>query len=242
MEGTDADLGFLSKLTGLRWLNLSAVPITDLEALRPLTKLQHLELHFDTELTDISALADLPELEELTINNCPVDSIDALRGKKGLRSLTLIRTGVTDIGPLADCDFSRMTADDWFDFSFDNINDEFGNVELRNAGVLASIPRFGSLNLANVDSSGWAHKLDRSEVRNLSAFRFASQEAFDYFVETHPTLESMNIPWNINVRDLSKLTELPNLKFVSISSNMEEAVKSLEGKKLGFELEIQQAE
>ncbi len=52
----------------------------------------------------------------------------------------------------------------------------------------------------------------------------------------------MNIPWNINIRDLSKLTELPNLKFVSISSNMEEAVKSLEGKELGFELEIQQAE
>ena len=57
--------------------------------------------------------------------------------------------------------------------------------------------------------------------------------------EQHPELEDMHIPWNDRITDLSMLTEMPNLKRVTISHNMEKAVKSLEGKEYRFELEIQ---
>ena len=39
----------------------------------------------------------------------------------------------------------------------------------------------------------------------------------------------LDLSYNTGITDLSGLTELPNLKKVSISSDMEDAIKSLDG-------------
>ena len=48
----------------------------------------------------------------------------------------------------------------------------------------------------------------------------------------------LDLSYNTGITDLSGLTELPNLKKVSISSDMEDAIKSLDGLDRKFTLTV----
>ena len=61
-------------------------------------------------------------------------------------------------------------------------------------------------------------------------------------VQNLTDLEEVSVAWNEELKDLSPLLELPNLRSVKVSSNMEEALASIEGKDYGFELEVVQAD
>jgi hypothetical protein len=62
---------------------------------------------------------------------------------------------------------------------------------------------------------------------------------FDQFLDEHPEIEEMNISFNQKITDLSRLTEMRNLRRVQISNDMKKAIKSLEGKEYSFQLDIQ---
>ncbi len=54
-------------------------------------------------------------------------------------------------------------------------------------------------------------------------------------------LEEVMLSWNDGLRDLTPLPELTNLRHVKVSDNMEEALRSIDGADVGFELEIEES-
>ncbi len=54
-------------------------------------------------------------------------------------------------------------------------------------------------------------------------------------------LEEVMLSWNDGLRDLTPPLELPNLRHVKVSDNMEEALRSIDGADVGFELEIEES-
>ena len=77
------------------------------------------------------------------------------------------------------------------------------------------------------------------ELRALSAHgSFMDQALFEALVASHPELEELQIPYNIEVTDLTPLLGMENLRRVVINREMTEAAASIQGKQLRFELEI----
>ena len=72
------DISALSKAENLRELHLVGLNIRSVEPIRSLKKLRRLSLDFCYSVKDISPLADLPELEYLSIAHTNVDNIDPL--------------------------------------------------------------------------------------------------------------------------------------------------------------------
>ena len=54
-------------------------------------------------------------------------------------------------------------------------------------------------------------------------------------------LEEVMLSWNDGLRDLTPPLELPNLRHVRVSDNMEEALRSIDGADVGFELEMDES-
>ena len=87
----------------------SEIDDEDLAGLRALPGLVELRL-LDTDrhrrivhpITDLSPLADLPELRVLELPRSTVEDLSPLRALKQLRRLDVSRTRVADVSPLAD--------------------------------------------------------------------------------------------------------------------------------------------
>ena len=92
-----------NELTELKILNLSlsnTQQITDISALSGLINLENLYLH-NTQITDISALSGLINLETLYLNNTQITDVSALYGLTKLKNLSLYNTQITDISALS---------------------------------------------------------------------------------------------------------------------------------------------
>ena len=87
----------------------------------------------------------------------------------------------------------------------------------------------------------WTDAVQKTPIRELQAGSCNfTNESFRAFVEAHPELEEIVIPWTWrNLTDISPLLSLPNLRYVRVSHNMPEAIQSLDGERR-FELEIEQ--
>ncbi|HET9960372.1 MAG TPA: leucine-rich repeat domain-containing protein [Polyangiaceae bacterium] len=98
---TDAvgDLSFLRELPALRklWLESGTAPIAP--AVQALTQLTELSLN-DLDLTGVSALSDLVNLETLVLKNNPIRSLTGLSNLTRLRILDLSYTLVIDLSEL----------------------------------------------------------------------------------------------------------------------------------------------
>jgi internalin A len=101
------DVSPLKRLMNLTNLRISGdgfqyfSPVKGLEAINGLHHLKKLSL-FGVLMTDLSFVADLQSLEEITVVNAPVNNISALSRTKTLNSVSLTGTGVVDISPLLD--------------------------------------------------------------------------------------------------------------------------------------------
>ncbi len=253
------DLSRLSALTGLTELTLWYQPLTSLEGIQAMSDLVRLNVMFCPRLTEASAAFTLQALQEINFEKCPIASlqgvqnlyaleelevcntrITSLEGIEGLDHLARIRiagTNVKDLSPLAQIDFtfaaeerggvslalnvmnSRELPDDAFAF-------------------LKNIPAFHSLETHSIPAKLWLDHVMDKPMRELHADDTdMTEEQFEAFVAAHPGLEYVSISWNQRITDVSCLLDLPELREVCLSRNMEEAIASL-GTGYGFRLRL----
>ena len=65
-----------------------------------------------------------------------------------------------------------------------------------------------------------------------------TDETFRTFIEQHPELEYIKVSWTPELRDISPLLTLRNLRAACVSHDMRSAIESL-GDGFGFELAIE---
>jgi len=92
-----ADLSPLAELPTIKRLEISGATVSHVKPLGKLTNLEELYLRNCSQLNDLSALRDCPNLYHLDLFACRIDDVSSLRGVPSLRRLHL---GVTDMQDL----------------------------------------------------------------------------------------------------------------------------------------------
>ena len=230
--GKGMDLSFLKRLTGLESLTIAMQPITDLDAIRPLTGLKYLNVNFCSKLKDITALADLQELEEFRADFAGITSLDGLQGHNKLRALNINGLKVTDLSPLTECDYSWGSEHGGMNLNVD-LN------KIKDYSFLSGISRFGWIGMGNINPDIWLDAVSSAQIRGIFCGAF-TQEQLNRLLEQHPELEELHIQGCVKVTDLSMLAGRPNLRYIKISGNMEKKIlKSLEGLEYSFRIETE---
>ncbi len=94
-----SDLTALKSLTRLQSLDLGYTQVSDVTALKSLTSLQSLNL-IGMQVSDLTALKSLTSLQSLNLGGTQVSGLTALKSLTSLQSLNLSHTQVSDINAL----------------------------------------------------------------------------------------------------------------------------------------------
>jgi Leucine-rich repeat (LRR) protein len=226
--GTGIDLSKLRLLPNLKNLTLQLQPITDLQALEGLDKLERLDLRFCTKLTDLSALASLTSLEGLNLSQCrSVKDLTPLAALKNI--LDLAFNGVqADWSALEQVDFTRAGQDRGLAIQIDNSKGKLT--------FLAGVKRFDMLALAGIKPELWLEFVSGAQIDGIHN-NALNQKQFEQLLNEHPEIKRISIP-NSKVTDLTKLLSMPGIEQVTISQNMKKALKSIEGAEYSFRVEM----
>jgi Leucine-rich repeat (LRR) protein len=92
------DTGYLDRIKGL---DISTTEVSDVSALGELKNLERLVL-YDTQVSDVSALGELKNLEVLVISGTQVSDVSPLKELKNLQRLDADRTQVSDVSALGE--------------------------------------------------------------------------------------------------------------------------------------------
>ena len=241
-EGIVSDIDFIGKLTGLRRLSLVDQPIESVDGIQNFGELEFLTLNNCEDLTDISPVFTLQNLRYLSLDSLPVDSIQGVQNLPYLWELKIGETRVTDLSPLAECDFSMGIAEQGgFGLALNDLS-------IDDYSPLTSIPSFNYFESGNTDPADYIPYLAGSKVRCYRAHNSFTEERcsaddinglFAEFCEAHPELEEIAVPWNEDLTDLRPLLSMESLREVRVSNNMEEALASLDGEDVRFHVEVE---
>jgi len=103
-DNATGDLEFLSELRNLRDVCAFNSIVADLRFLRSSPHISSLTLTGNGNLTDVSALAAMPELEYFDFAVCKqLRDISAMGSLKNLKRITISRTSVVDLTPIGAC-------------------------------------------------------------------------------------------------------------------------------------------
>lgn len=228
----------LGKLIGLKRLLLYAQPLTSLDGIQNFGGLEELEIAFCRDLADASAAFACPNLHSIRIDNCRLSSIQGVQNLRELDSLNINGTQVSDLSPLAECDFSAARERGGLSLFINKLPAE-------DLSVLARLPLY-RLDSNDLEAARYIPLLEEVPLRYLyAAGSFTGRgtaddnELFAQFVQAHPQLKELGIPWNQGITDLTPLLELEELELVRISHDMLQAISSLEGQEYRFRLEIE---
>jgi internalin A len=97
----DVKLATLGSLPNLAMVKLWSNAITTLKPLEASTKIKRLYCDYNPQLRDISAVARMPELDQVGLDGTPVSDLAPFKNCPKLCVLVLRGTQVTDLGPLA---------------------------------------------------------------------------------------------------------------------------------------------
>lgn len=125
--------------------SFSAAGIDNLECVRGIKSLIQLDLDDSPNFSDLSPLADCPNLNTLSVEGTAVSDLSPLAGHPGLKEITLSSTKVTDVSPLATIPTLEMI---WL----------YGTA-VEDVSCLATLPKLNNLNLR------------KTQVSDLSAFQ-----------------------------------------------------------------------
>ena len=229
--GKGMDLSFLAGLPNLERLVLGQQPMTDLEALRGLTGLKELYLKCNPKLKDISAVSEMKDLESLKLAYTAVTGLESIRGLGHLKELDLNGLKITDLSPLAECDFTWSAENGGFNLSVDNN-------KIKDFSWMSRIPVYHWIGFGGINPDLWLDAISGSRVLGFFDGNM-NQEQLEKMLEQHPELENLHIPNSQKVTDLTKVLSMPNLRYLKVSGNMKKALQSIEGKEYRFELEIE---
>ena len=141
-----------------------------------------------------------------------------------------------DLAPLGEVDFSSSENREGVILQLEASRDR---LVYENLDALSAIPRFEWLNMNGIDAGSYLEYIRQAQIRGFSATDSFNDETLTSFIEDHPEIEELHIPWNEEVHDLTGLTGLSQLRYVKVSANMWSAIQSLEGQDYDFELEIE---
>lgn len=94
------DLSIIPECTHLTNMFVGFAPLKDLKLFAGLTRLKRLDIRYALELTDIGPLANLKNLEYLSIWSTSVSDLSPLVGLDKLREINARMTKITDLTPL----------------------------------------------------------------------------------------------------------------------------------------------
>lgn len=101
------NISFVQRLNNLKKLTISGngfdyvTPVGGIGAIDDLHNLRTLNI-FGVQIADLSFVADLQNLKDISVANSPLSNISALSRIKTLETVTLMGTAVVDISPLLD--------------------------------------------------------------------------------------------------------------------------------------------
>ena len=231
-NGKITDLKLFSDLTGLEQLDISSQPLGSLDGIQSLEGLKELRVSRCPKLTDVSAAFTMQELEQLSLSYTKISSIQGVQNLERLRELKIESCAVTDISPLEECDFS-------YAYEQGGLQLSVGGLRLEDLSPLSGIRSFAWLCVNGLDADLWLGEVENSEIRGLCAhYADMDQAQLESLLASHGELERLEMPYNRRVTDLTPLLDMENLRQVTVSGNMKDAVASLDGQDLPFELEI----
>ena len=220
--GTFEAMERLAALTGMENLILIEQPLTTLQGIQTLQNLRYLEISH-CQLRDTSAAFTLTQLEGLSFCNTPTDSIQGIQNLSKLYLLNIGGTQVSNISPLADCDWSAAYDAGGFDL-------QIWSVPCEDFGALASILHYAYLNICDVDAAFWLNALVQSEVKCLNAENCNLTDRQIVTIAALTGLNELSLSWNQNITDLTPLLSSGTLEKLTLSRDMTEALASIEGR------------
>jgi len=230
--GKGLDLSYLAKLPKLENLTLQMQPITDLEALRPLTGLKLLSLRNCSKLKDISAISAMPDLERLILDNTAVTSLEGIQGHGKLLQLSLNNLKIKDMDLLTQCDFSYSAQNGGFGL-------DMAPQGIKDFSFLSAVPHYCWLSFGgNQKPTQWMEGLRNSQISGIFVGNM-NQKELEQLLEQHPEIDNLHIQYNPKITDLTKLLSMPNLGYVKVSKNMSKAIQSIQGAEIRFQLDIE---
>ncbi len=195
------DLGILSLLKNLNFLNLSDNQIVDVAPLSLLTNLNLLDLH-KNQIIDVTPLSLLTKLTDININNNQVVDISSLSSLTNLIGISLAGNQIVDISPLASLTKLKGL-------------ESLGN-QIVDISPLASLTNLSGINISEnqiVDIS------PLSSLTNLTNIRLLKNKIVDVSpLASLTNLVDLYLDEN-QIVDVSPLASLTNLTRFSLFSN-----------------------
>jgi len=159
--GTLTDLSKISRLTGLKSLQILCQPLESLNGIDGMMKLEQVHIEDCDRLGDISRLFTLESLREIDIRNAPVQSIQGIQNLQRLTYLNLNNTNVTDILPLGECDLSFAQQQGGLSLTVQ------GNEPVQDLSPLDRIKTYGMMFMNERDAETWLPHMEGAHVREL---------------------------------------------------------------------------
>lgn len=233
-EGSIRDFSVLEKLTGLRELIMMYQPLQNLEGIQNMSSLWRLEVNYCQNLTDISQAFTLDTLTRLSFYSTPVDSIQGIQNLHRLESLSMSSTKVSDLSPLVQCDFRHAMEE------FDGIWLECNSIPAQDFSPLCNVPKYEWLCFNNlpIDAVEFFSMMEQTEVRGIAVDWLGSQEGFQAMLDAFPGLQRIFMHGNREVKDLTPLLNMSELREVYVSQDMRTQAEQLRAQNPHFTITI----
>lgn len=238
--GTKVSFDTLSQLTGLRDLRLTCQKMDSLAGIQNLEQLENLSItHCD--IPDYSALFAVDSIRHLRLDGTNITSIQGIQNLNNLVELDLQSANVTDLTPLTEMTFCRQAMEEGFSLCLPHtwMVKQYPD----DLSALAAVPVYNELNMNGYHDIEWVRYVAGKDIRRadlLSMFnQDDGQQKLQELAETIGSICNLDIKYNEALTDLTCLNKIKGLEEVWVSSNMNEAIRSLDGVECNFELKIE---
>ncbi|MEM7534439.1 MAG: leucine-rich repeat domain-containing protein [Chloroflexota bacterium] len=181
-------------LGGAPALNLRSTQVSDVSALTGLHNLQQLDLS-EAQVSDVSALAGLRNLRQLSLMKARVKDVSALAGLSNLQQLDLRYTHVRDVSALG-----RLSNLQQLDLRSTQVSDVSALAELSNLQQLD----LSGLQVSDVSALGGLSNLQQLDLSHTSVRDISALEGLSNLQQLHLS--------GSQVQDVSVLSGLSNLQ------------------------------
>lgn len=199
----------LSQLPNLKAIFIAAEQISDISPLAGLTQLEKLEFKHN-DISDISALEGMEHLWRVGLNSNPVTDLSVLCSLPNLRFLDLC-----DVSDYDGAILERLGKVDFLDIS--NRTDSWQHLGIRSIMEL-------KLGWTGINSLEWLSGVSGLTTLELQHTSITSLES----IEQHTQLETLRLSGNA-IEDFTPLLSLPALRQVTLSEDQAENAAVLEG-------------
>lgn len=209
-HGTIRSLADLLLMPKLRVLRLYRQPLSNVDALAPLSKLEELSLDESPNVADIAAIQGLPWLRTLDISDTAVRDLSPLAGCPRLRQINLERIPCKD--------FSVLSRYPYLEYL--NVNEASPEAVMAAvAGKMIDYLWLDYSGLTDIQPFARAESVKQLHAKHNSIRSLAGIEALT-------TLEYVDVAYN-PVEDLRPLLSLPRLKALRIDPSLANAWEAI---------------